>query len=568
MDASLLFRKKSAMVDEGLPWLHGSECHPWTAKRNGESIGRVSAILMRSLIACLRGNVISASRFPGGVLAQVESMSNPGSNATCWWDGNTVYIPHGEENKVTYHIGVLAIIQVLAERTGLGPAVLDFLEVYADLLAAYNKDNLDKAIKPALCRAANELYYILRYAGQAVDAHTDRLPRLRIGDTSSPSPSMLYGLSVAPLTDDGALRALIATLKGTSPAIPAPTPAPITAEDMESPAESNTDVTLQPISQPLSATIESKSEIRPPPSAFIGWQLYALTDALEVGENILLAGPTGTGKTMAVHQAVLQLAAMTLITVEGKEGLTDLDFLGAVLPQPDGSRRWVDGPILRAMRIAQTDPVLLFLDEVNRVPRVYLNLLLGLMNPKTSDVCHRMGLNINGNGPYYAIEVPLTSEVVCCPTAHLRIVAAGNLGRAYQVYDLDPAVRRRFDTVVEFDYLPFEQEIELVVHTTGLSNRVSETLVRAAQETRRLMSNGELPGCIDTASLLNWGRKCARYGAGTIADVMKQARLVWADLVCGRDHTGRINDANLKAIQDYLVSLNTGLPQGKLDTAF
>jgi midasin (ATPase involved in ribosome maturation) len=30
--------------------------------------------------------------------------------------------------------------------------------------------------------------------------------------------------------------------------------------------------------------------------------------------------------------------------------LTDLDFIGAILPQEDGSRRWVDGPLLRAMR--------------------------------------------------------------------------------------------------------------------------------------------------------------------------------------------------------------------------
>ena len=72
------------------------------------------------------------------------------------------------------------------------------------------------------------------------------------------------------------------------------------------------------------------------------------------------------------------------------------------------------------------------------------------------------GLDLPGAGPFYLIEAPMTTEIVACPAAHLRIVAAGNFGRVYQVYDLDPAVRRRFDTMIEFDYLPYEQELSLL----------------------------------------------------------------------------------------------------------
>ncbi|MBN1668004.1 MAG: AAA family ATPase [Anaerolineales bacterium] len=88
---------------------------------------------------------------------------------------------------------------------------------------------------------------------------------------------------------------------------------------------------------------------------FVGWQLAALEEALSAGEHILLAGPTGSGKTICFQQVAARSPA-TVVSIEGKEGLTDLDFLGAILPQEDGSRKWVDGPLLRAMRLAVENP--------------------------------------------------------------------------------------------------------------------------------------------------------------------------------------------------------------------
>ena len=155
----------------------------------------------------------------------------------------------------------------------------------------------------------------------------------------------------------------------------------------------------------------------------------------------------------------------------------------------------------------------------------------------------------------------MTSETVCCPVQHLRIVAAGNFGRAYAIYDLDPALRRRFDTVLEFDYLEARQELALVQKRTRLNAKIANALVQVAQETRRLMGNGEMPGCVDTATLLNWAAKCARLNACSVDNVMQVASLTWADTVCGRDHQGRVNSGNFKAIQDYLNSLDL-LPAG------
>ena len=45
----------------------------------------------------------------------------------------------------------------------------------------------------------------------------------------------------------------------------------------------------------------------------------------------------------------------------------------------------------------------------------------------------------------------MTPKVVCCRRAHLRIVAAGNFEHVCAVNDLDPAVHRRIDTLIEFN---------------------------------------------------------------------------------------------------------------------
>jgi hypothetical protein len=520
MDNQLLFRKRTPLTEDHLPWLCGSEEHPYVARRNASGKGIVSAILVRALISTLEGNVLEAECSTSADLVRLEvrSLSRPRTVSRCWldWLNSHCGIPHGETTRITYHLGVLVIVQALADPV----AAADFWNAYLLLLEVFCKYGRSGEIKPALCHAADELYYLLRYGTADPEPSHSRLEALQVGP---PQPFMerpgLHALDLGPLTDLEALARLLG--KGA-------VECSLVQGTLDLPAHAH---------------------------GFVGWQAEALEQALVAGDNILLTGPTGTGKTFALHQVTMRLDSF-LVTIEGKEGLTDLDFLGAILPQEDGTRRWVDGPLLRAMRQARLEPVLLFLDEVNRIPRVHLNILLGLMNPKSKQACQQMGIQLHGDGPFYLVETPMTSEIVSCPAAHLRIVAAGNFGRLYHVYDLDPAVRRRFDTLIEFDYLEYQDEFDLLRREVlKVDDRTTEALIKLAQETRRLMSNGELPGCIDTASLLNWARKCAASRAYLLDEIMQAAQLTWADMVCGRDHTGRINQGSFKALADYLSSL-------------
>ena len=516
---SLLFRKRNT-IDE-VPWLRGDEEHTFTAQRNKTGRARVSAILARALVSALQGYVVEAYAESTIATAIVTSRTT-GRSAPCQWHAGRdaeFRIPHGAPNKVTYHVGILALIDALAH-----PAeATDLLDAYQSLLQEYLADGLVEDLKPSLCRAIDEAYYWLRFRDAEPDDAHDRLMNVGVTESSVIGAVIGVPLNVRALTDLKELEALRAA---------AQPPAPVTVPKRKS--------------RPVTRRFTTR---------FVGWQAEAVNEALLSGENVLLAGPTGTGKTFALQQVMEHYPDWTLVVVEGKEGLMDLDFLGAILPTEDDRRVWQDGPVFRAMHWAQAERVVLFLDEINRVPRKHLNILLGLMNVKPARELRQMGYAVAGEGHCYLAEAPMTSEVVWCPVEHLSIVAAGNFGRAYAVSDLDPAVRRRFDTLIEFDYLGHNEELELVLRETDVNHGVAEYLVKVAAETRRMLGNAELPGCIDTASLLNWARKCARVKAKTVGDVMKQAQLTWADLACGRDHTGRINQANFQALSDYLKSL-------------
>ncbi len=515
--STLLFRSSRAI--DGIEWLRGKEEHKWPARRNTTGRAAVSAILARALVQAVGGQIIEASCDSGLYYARVLSRSSPGKDRACGMEERgkelVLSIPHGAPNKVTYHLGVLGLVSALA-----APAsAADLVEAYQQLLDVMLADGpLTEACKPAFCRAADELYYWIRYGTQPAEDPHDRLKNAQIFNNKDMPPRKGFVVLNHDIFYDAV--ALRKHVEG--------------AVDIDG------------------AAAEAAGDVY---GNFVGWQAQALESSLAVGENVLLAGPTGTGKTFALLEVTRLNKMYELVIVEGKEGLIDLDFIGAIIPTDDDQRVWVDGPVLRAMRNAALCPVILFIDEITRVQRHQINMLLGLMNPKSREICEQMGLVIEDDGPFYVLEVPMTSEIVWCPAAHLRIVGAGNFGRAYAVYDLDPAVRRRFDTVLEFNYLSHNQEVELILRECDIPLLVAEIITKVANETRRMMANGELPGCVDTASLLNWARKCARSGAKTAHDVMWQAQMTWADLVCGREHTGEVNHGNFNALADYMAAL-------------
>lgn len=541
MDISLLFRKRHALADEGLPWLRGDErSAAWCARRNTTGEAGVSAILIRAVQAAAQHHAIVEGRVTtkdGRSLVVVRSTSKSSGkviesyllSGSPW----AAYLPNGGADKITYYLGLL----VLAEACAAPVDYADLLDAYEALITETKGGMLLEAHKDLLCRVADETYYALRFQGLPVDHANDRLAALEVHDLAAfgasgvSSGSVPYSPQV--FYDAGQLH----TYRSGAGA-----------------------PTVTPTARPP----KTKPQVIPTLTGlgrFVGRQAQLIYDGLRRGKTVLLAGPTGTGKTLAVEEVAQQLPDARLVRIEGQEGLLDVDFLGNIVPRED-QRVWQDGPLAEAIQAAQIDPVLLFIDEVSRIPREQINLLIGFLNRKSGDLCRQEDLDVVGDGPFYVARVPQdNSKVFTCPCDHLLIVAAANFGKDYAVYPLDPALRRRFTMVVEFDYPTKDAEIDLLARSAGLDRAVAETLVAVAIESRRVHDNGDLPGQIDTASLIEWGRKCVEFEARTFTAVMDMAALTWADLVCGRTPDGRVNPGHFAALRDHLDALGT-LPKG------
>jgi nitric oxide reductase NorQ protein len=541
MEISLLFRKRSPLTDDGLPWLSGNERHTWCARRNTTGEAGVSAILVRALQTAAMQHAIRAVLFyakDGRPITIVSSTSkSTGKTIESYlltadvahdqpW---AAFLPNGGPDKVTYYLGLLALAEAMAAPVD----AVDLLNAYEALIEATKGGAIIEDHKEVLCRAADELYYWLRYTGLAVDPANDRLARLSVNDL------MAFGAAgtikgVAPFDVNVFFDA--ATLHAYRGGASVPLP-PIRSPKRRTPA-------ALPVSAPAIDT-----------GGFIGRQLKLLRFGVQRSKTILLAGPTGTGKTMLVEEVAQSMPEARLVRLEGKEGMLDVDFLGNVVPR-EHLRIWQDGPLAEAIQAARMDPVILFLDELTRFPREQINLLIGFLNQKSGAICRQEELDVIGDGPFYVARVPQdNSKVFWCPCAHLTIIAAANFGKDYAVYPLDPALRRRFTMTIEFDYPSKDVEIELAARYTGLDRKIAEALVAIAGESRRVHENGDLPGMIDTASLIEWARKCVEAEAHTQSEVMDMAALTWADLVCGRTHDGRVESGHFNALRDHLEAL-------------
>ncbi|ADU97781.1 ATPase associated with various cellular activities AAA_5 (plasmid) [Thermovibrio ammonificans HB-1] len=277
-----------------------------------------------------------------------------------------------------------------------------------------------------------------------------------------------------------------------------------------------------------SAKAEVKTE------GFVGPQKGQLLTALKLNKNALLKGPTGTGKTVLVREVAKELG-YKLGYVAGSESLQDIDFLGAFVKKGD-SIEWVDGKLTKAFRLAQKGRVILFIDEINRIPSKHLNILIGVMNP---------------SGGKYTLYNHLTGETIEAPIENLRFIGAMNEGGAYQVHPLDPALMRRFESKIQFYYLPPELEAGLIVKRTGLSKEVAEKMVKVANLQREAVKRGEYDFPLDTASLLNWAEMVVKGGLSP----EEAAACTWLYGLVGAEMDGTPNEEQVAGLKKLIETV-------------
>ena len=155
-------------------------------------------------------------------------------------------------------------------------------------------------------------------------------------------------------------------------------------------------------------------------------------------KHVLIEGEKGSGKTYSISK-FLDMNGIDTVFIAGSEGLESIDLLGYLIPETSGQLVWKDGALTEAFRKAQHHPVVLFFDELLRVPSRELNILVGALSPNSrGEYVLRTGRVLDVvNG--IAIE-----ETLVVPSQNLWVIGTTNVGAGYAVDEIDEALSDRF----------------------------------------------------------------------------------------------------------------------------
>jgi len=471
------------------PRLHGLQEIEYPAKRNPKEVGRLSAMLCKSCVVALKGDIIGITRLkpPGKVM--IRSRSQSGSDFHhCYMTEGKVWLPMGS---ITYHLGLLFLGEALAEKES-SPDLLDGLE---ELLSykevAGEKD--DHYLK-LLMHFADELYYFSKWKDGNPEKDKERLDSLKVHDAASP-PEVTLGSSIDPavLTDIEKLQ-----------------------EFRESKEKKESK------KAPKSSSLGSR---------FKGPQLGELVESLDLGMHCLLVGPTATGKSLCAFEAFERTKKKKpVFIIEGHESLKEFDLLGGFIPDGKEKFSWHDGVLIKAMKAGGY----LFIDEANRMPTRTLNILLGVIS--------RGAVVLTEHG---SKEVKVKKG--------FQVVMAMNLGKGYSVNTLDTALLNRFSCVLEYRYLSPRDEEKLLIKETSIDPAIAALMVKVANETRRLKRNKELSGEITPRGLFAWATKYrAKKGKSILSNLKSAAKVTWMHQVAGTDSDGYIREDSKNMLLDLI----------------
>lgn len=175
---------------------------------------------------------------------------------------------------------------------------------------------------------------------------------------------------------------------------------------------------------------------------------------------LLIKGPTGCGKTQLVEHMAEKLR-VPLVKVACNEDTNAADLLGRFVIQ-GGDTVWQDGPVTRAVRQGG----ILYLDEIAEAREDVIVALHPLTDQRRE------------------IYLDKINASVAAPEAFM-VVASFNPGYQKGLKELKPSTRQRFVNL-SMDYLPADQEQQLLEELTGLGAKTAQALTRVAHQIRKM----------------------------------------------------------------------------------
>ena len=213
---------------------------------------------------------------------------------------------------------------------------------------------------------------------------------------------------------------------------------------------------------------------------------------------------------------------------------------------------WKDGVLTEAFRLAQTERVLLFIDEMLRAPVKELNILVGSLSPNSK----RQYKLRTGRPMEEHMEVGefiVDEEILTIPMDNLFVVGTTNQGSGYNTGRIDKALKDRFrlyyqeSTVDEVEEIIYEKAFALLKNEAPAKN-LTTILISIMNEITEMKETGNLP---EVMSLRHFSE---------VLDTSKSAKDVKARMmdiapnIVSITSDGKFNETQLTIIQDIIKS--------------
>ncbi len=204
--------------------------------------------------------------------------------------------------------------------------------------------------------------------------------------------------------------------------------------------------------------------------------------AMQEGENILLVGETGTGKTHLVYY-VAKMLGRKVVRVNLNRAVTPEDLVGSWQVNGEAPNekafKWVDGVLTRALK----EGAIFMCDEINAAPPEILFILNSVLDERKLRLIQHQGELIEANKDFV-------------------FVATMNPESYEGTQKLNPALLDRFRIVLFFDY---NSKIE---EKLGIPN----FLIKFADRIRKAYYANEVSMPISTRALLQFVKNENEFG--------------------------------------------------------
>lgn len=206
--------------------------------------------------------------------------------------------------------------------------------------------------------------------------------------------------------------------------------------------------------------------------------------AIELGYNIILRGPTGTGKTLLIQELAKEYGA-TLLVMNMTAGASVEEVKGRYVVQPDDDGKtvvqWIDGQLVTAMKKGWW----IVIEEANFMPEELASVFYSVMDDRRNLI----------------VDEHENEMIKAHP--NFRLFMTANWGYKGTVIPND-AVRNRLDFYADLNYLPEKEEARLIVRKTDIKPKVAELISKFAWSQRRIKSRHQPD--ISTRILERWAK--------------------------------------------------------------